>query len=445
MSSPRRWRSTAARASGSPSGSPTCSATPRSCCCSTTASTSSTRSPSWSSVCSPACPRVTVVATSRERLRVPGEQLCAVPTLPTSADDGPGRASCSSSGRAPCARASTRRSGGAGGRSPRSSAGSTGCRWPSSWPRRGCTRSTWPRWPPGSTSASSCCRRATARPSRHGSLSAAVSWSFGLLDDSPATDVRRPVGVRRLVHRRSTRRRSAASTRRRPRRALDQLVERSLVMRAPDRRYVLLETLRAFGAEQLAADGTGWTRRASATLGTTSSGSRRADRRLLEPARHGAAGDRRRAPGAAHRARLAARPRRGRARRPPGRRACSTTASCGCGPTSWRGPSGSPTPTPTIAARWRRCVWAVSGYAAWMAGDVDETGVRAARALRVARAGGRRRPVRGGDDLRQLRAVRGAPRRGGPLVPAGRRRGRRRSGPAPDGGEHRAARPRLRR
>ena len=37
--------------------------------------------------------------------------------------------------------------------------------------------------------------------------------------------------------------------------ALDQLVERSLVMRAPDRRYVLLETLRAFGAEQLVADG----------------------------------------------------------------------------------------------------------------------------------------------------------------------------------------------
>ena len=37
--------------------------------------------------------------------------------------------------------------------------------------------------------------------------------------------------------------------------ALDQLVERSLVMRAPNRRYVLLETLRAFGAEQLIADG----------------------------------------------------------------------------------------------------------------------------------------------------------------------------------------------
>ena len=37
--------------------------------------------------------------------------------------------------------------------------------------------------------------------------------------------------------------------------ALAQLVERSLVMRTPSRRYVLLETLRAFGAERLAADG----------------------------------------------------------------------------------------------------------------------------------------------------------------------------------------------
>ena len=37
--------------------------------------------------------------------------------------------------------------------------------------------------------------------------------------------------------------------------ALDQLVERSLAIRTPDRRYVLLETLRAFGAEQLDRDG----------------------------------------------------------------------------------------------------------------------------------------------------------------------------------------------
>jgi tetratricopeptide (TPR) repeat protein len=37
--------------------------------------------------------------------------------------------------------------------------------------------------------------------------------------------------------------------------ALDQLAERSLVLRAPSRRYVLLETLRAFGAEVLEEEG----------------------------------------------------------------------------------------------------------------------------------------------------------------------------------------------
>jgi predicted ATPase len=35
------------------------------------------------------CPKVSIVATSRERLRVAGEQLFAVPALPTAADDGP--------------------------------------------------------------------------------------------------------------------------------------------------------------------------------------------------------------------------------------------------------------------------------------------------------------------------------------------------------------------
>ena len=35
------------------------------------------------------CPNLTVVATSRERLRVASERLCTVPTLTTSADDAP--------------------------------------------------------------------------------------------------------------------------------------------------------------------------------------------------------------------------------------------------------------------------------------------------------------------------------------------------------------------
>ncbi|MBF6357162.1 AfsR/SARP family transcriptional regulator [Nocardia higoensis] len=87
---------------------------------------------------------------------------------------------------------------------------------------------------------------------RHGSLSAAVAWSFTLLDEPLRrafsalsifggpfeTDGAAAVcGVSRPV---------AADL-------LGQLSERSLVMRYPGRRYVLLETLRAFGREQLAA------------------------------------------------------------------------------------------------------------------------------------------------------------------------------------------------
>ena len=55
---------------------------PRSCCWWTTASTCSIRSPSsWTQLLA-RCPNVRVVATSRERLRVPGEHVRIVPTLP---------------------------------------------------------------------------------------------------------------------------------------------------------------------------------------------------------------------------------------------------------------------------------------------------------------------------------------------------------------------------
>ncbi len=88
MSSPRRWDRRPAGRRRSSSGWPPSSATPRSCCCSTTASTSSTRSPSWWNVSLAACPDVTVVATSRERLRVPGEQLLRRADAADAADDG---------------------------------------------------------------------------------------------------------------------------------------------------------------------------------------------------------------------------------------------------------------------------------------------------------------------------------------------------------------------
>ncbi len=90
--------------------------------------------------------------------------------------------------------------------------------------------------------------------SRHASLGAAVSWSFGVLDPPlqelfaalsafagpfAVTDAAAVCGVDDLT----------ADL------ALAQLTERSLVMRVPGGRFVLLETLRAFGAEQLAATG----------------------------------------------------------------------------------------------------------------------------------------------------------------------------------------------
>jgi predicted ATPase/DNA-binding SARP family transcriptional activator len=90
--------------------------------------------------------------------------------------------------------------------------------------------------------------------SRHGSLGAAVAWSVGLLDDrlqrnfaelsvfAGSFDAAGAAAV-------------CAADAATARAALQQLVERSLVMRVPDQRYMLLETLRAFGAEQLTARG----------------------------------------------------------------------------------------------------------------------------------------------------------------------------------------------
>lgn len=90
--------------------------------------------------------------------------------------------------------------------------------------------------------------------SRHGSLHAAVSWSFGLLDPhlqrvfaalSVFADSFDAVAAAAVCDA------APAATAD----ALAQLTERSLVTRAPERRYVLLETLREFGAEALHATG----------------------------------------------------------------------------------------------------------------------------------------------------------------------------------------------
>ena len=198
------------------------------------------------------CGGVAVMATSRERLRVAGERVCAVPTLVTEGDDATAvelfveRARSVVPGLDPddtelrvigeivrrldglplaielaAARLHTHElTEVAAGLDVRFSLLSSGFR----------------------------------TSSRHGSLLAAVSWSFDLLDPHlqelfadlsafggpfTAADAAAICGV------------DVDTVRSR----LAQLAERSLVMRAPGRRYILLETLRAFGAEQLHAAG----------------------------------------------------------------------------------------------------------------------------------------------------------------------------------------------
>ena len=88
---------------------------------------------------------------------------------------------------------------------------------------------------------------------RHGSLGAAMSWSYGLLDPRLQrifADLSVFAGSFTVAEAAAISGTTVADASA----ALDQLTERSLVMRVPGRRYLLLETLRAFGAEQLAAD-----------------------------------------------------------------------------------------------------------------------------------------------------------------------------------------------
>jgi predicted ATPase/DNA-binding SARP family transcriptional activator len=197
------------------------------------------------------CPNVRIVTTSRERLRLPAEQLCPVPTLPCSDDD------------APAVRLLVDRA-----------------------------RAVAPHFDPGPDELAvvgEIVRRldglplaielAAARlhtldvnevaggldrrfdllssgrrtPERHGSLYAAMSWSFSLLDarwQRIFADLSMFAGSFTVADAAAVCGLDAdgAAT------ALHQLVERSLVMRSPGRRHMLLETLRAFGAEQLAAD-----------------------------------------------------------------------------------------------------------------------------------------------------------------------------------------------
>jgi tetratricopeptide (TPR) repeat protein len=225
---------------------------------------------------------------------------------------------------------------------------------------------------------------------RHESLGAAVSWSYELLDtrwQRTFADLSVFAGPFTLDDAAAVGGVDAATAAT----ALDLLVERSLVMRAPDRRYVLLETLRAFGAERLVADG-----RADAA------GERHAhhfvewvnaaDRRLVDPAGRDPLGEI-------------------DAALPELRTALGwlldhdqpELAGRLVGPLldyaflrlrpdvlAWaeRVTAADPHDRSPLAD----VVWAVSGYAAWMAGDVEEAGRRGDHARRLSDAAGRSVP-----------------------------------------------------
>ena len=229
------------------------------------------------------CPNVRLVATSRERLRVAGEQLCIVPTLGTSSDGAPAvqlfveRAGAVAPGFDPGAgRAGRHRrdrpparwvaAGDRAGRSPPAHARRRrGRRRPGSPLRAAVVRLPHVQLATG-RSTRRCPGRSICSIQRCSAIFADLSVFAAPFTAAAAAAI---CGVDA----------DTATI------ALDQLVERSLVMRAPERRFVLLETLRAFGAEQLDATGR-----------ATGTGERHArhfvewvedaDRRLAHPADH---------------------------------------------------------------------------------------------------------------------------------------------------------------
>ncbi len=216
--------------------------------------------------------------------------------------------------------------------------------------------------------------------SRHGSLRAAVSWSFELLDPG----LQRTFADLSVFAGSFTTEDAAAVCgldERSVSAALGQLGERSLVMRAPDRRFALLETLRSFGAEQLEAAGrTEQVRERHARHQVE--WVERADRRLLEPGRTALADidaaipELRAALGwlldhdeviLAGRL-VAALLDYGFLRLRPDVMAWAERVA-----------GADPEDRSPLAPR----VWVAAAYAAWMAGDVGETSARSGRALRA--------------------------------------------------------------
>jgi predicted ATPase/DNA-binding SARP family transcriptional activator len=202
------------------------------------------------------CPNLALVATSRERLRVSGEHLCPVPPLPLT--------NPTPVAPSPAAELFTERA-----------------------------RAVAPTFDPGpgeQAVIADIVRRLDGLPlaielaaarllthdvaevaaglddrftlltggirssARQGSLAAAVGWSYDLLE-AEQQQVFADLSIFSGPFTAETAEAVCTPTGRPVALVLDELLERSLLLRAPSRRYVLLETLKAFGAERLAASG----------------------------------------------------------------------------------------------------------------------------------------------------------------------------------------------
>jgi predicted ATPase/DNA-binding SARP family transcriptional activator len=333
-----------------------------------------------------ACPGVSMVATSRERLRAPGEQLHAVPTLPTVGPPAQDAAAV----QLFIERARAAAPGFAADPAERVVIAGIVARLdglPLAIELAAARLHTLDLAEVAAgldhrlTLLSTGYRTST----RHGSLSAAVSWSYDLLDGSlqrTFADLSVFAGPFTVADAAAVGELDAATAVA----ALDQLVERSLVMRAPDRRYVLLETLRAFADERLVAEG-----RADAAAARHArhylEWVEDADRRLADPRGADVLGEidaalpeLRSAVGWLldhQQVRLAGRMVKalfdyGFLRLRPDVLAWADRVI-----------EADPDDRSPLAA----VVWAGSGYAAWLGGDVDEAGARGARAFRISQRG----------------------------------------------------------
>ena len=216
------------------------------------------------------CEHVTLLATSRERLRVPGEQVCTVPPLRLDATGGHSHAEAAPDGEvqpdieAPAVRLFVDRARAVvPGFDP--DAADLACiaeivghldGLPLAIELAGARLLTHDirEIANGLDHRFELLTTGSRSSPRHGSLHAAVAWSYGLLDarlQSTFAELSIFAGSFSAADAAAV----GATSTSRATSALAELTERSLLTRTPDRRYSMLETLRAFGAEQLARDG----------------------------------------------------------------------------------------------------------------------------------------------------------------------------------------------